>query len=87
VTARWLQKACFFRIRPEDSSLKIALDEMHVALALLARTTTRRQLALVSLSCSLPFRRSWMRSTLCYNSYIFKVYLLMQSMLHVRIDR
>jgi hypothetical protein len=43
VTGRWLQKAGVFEIRPEDISLKMALDEMHVALALLARTTTRRR--------------------------------------------
>jgi hypothetical protein len=41
VTGRWLQKADVFGIGPEDSSLKMALDEMHVALVLLARTTTR----------------------------------------------
>jgi hypothetical protein len=58
VTERWLQKAGVFGIRPKDSSLKMALDEMHVALALLARTTTRRRLDLVSLACSLPCRRS-----------------------------
>jgi hypothetical protein len=61
VTGRWLQKAGVFGIGPEDSSLKMALDETHVALALLARTTTRRQQALVSLAFSLPCRRSWMR--------------------------
>jgi hypothetical protein len=33
VTGWWLQKAGVFGIRPEDSILKIALDEMHVALA------------------------------------------------------
>jgi hypothetical protein len=43
VTGRWLQKAGIFRIGPEDSSLKIALDEIHVTLALLSRTTTRRR--------------------------------------------
>jgi hypothetical protein len=43
VTRRWLQKAGVFGIRLEDSSLKMALDEMHLALSLLARTTTRRQ--------------------------------------------
>jgi hypothetical protein len=32
-----------FGISPEDSSLKMALGEMHVVLALLARTTTRRR--------------------------------------------
>jgi hypothetical protein len=37
VTGWWLQKAGVFGIRPNDSSLKIALDEMPVALALLAR--------------------------------------------------
>jgi hypothetical protein len=42
VTGRLLQKAGVFRIGPEDSSLKMALDEMHVALALFARTMTRR---------------------------------------------
>jgi hypothetical protein len=41
VTERWLQKASAFGIRLEDSSSKMALDEMHVALALVARTTTR----------------------------------------------
>jgi hypothetical protein len=87
VTGRWLQKAGVFGIGPEDGSLNMALDEMHVALVLLARTTTRRRQALVSLFCSLPCRRLWMRSTLCYNSYIFKVYLLIQSMLHVWIDQ
>jgi hypothetical protein len=43
VTGRWLQKAGVSGIGPEDSSLKMALDEMHVALALLARTMTRIQ--------------------------------------------
>jgi hypothetical protein len=42
VTERLPRKAGVFGIIPEDSSLKMALDEMHVALALLARTTTRR---------------------------------------------
>jgi hypothetical protein len=42
VTERLPRKADVFGIRPEDSSLKMALDKMHVALALLARTTTRR---------------------------------------------
>jgi hypothetical protein len=42
VTGRWLQKAGIFGIRTEDSSLKMAVDEMLVALALLDRTTTRR---------------------------------------------
>jgi hypothetical protein len=36
------RKAGVFGIGPEDSSLKMALDEMHVALALLVGTTTRR---------------------------------------------
>jgi hypothetical protein len=45
VTRRWLQKAGVFGIGPEDSSLNMALDEMHVALALLARATTRRRYA------------------------------------------
>jgi hypothetical protein len=43
VTGRWLQKAGVFGIGPEYSSLKMALDEMHVVLALLSRTTTRRR--------------------------------------------
>jgi hypothetical protein len=43
VTGRWLQKAGVFKFGPEDSSLKMALDEMHVALPLLARTTTTRR--------------------------------------------
>jgi hypothetical protein len=43
VIGRWLQKAGVFGIGPEDSSLKMALDEMHVVLALLARTTIRRR--------------------------------------------
>jgi hypothetical protein len=43
VTGRWLQKAGVFEMGSEDSSLKMALDEMHVVLALLARTTTRRR--------------------------------------------
>jgi hypothetical protein len=51
VTGRWLQKAGVFGIGLEDSSLKMALDEMHVALALLARTTPRRRWALVFLAC------------------------------------
>jgi hypothetical protein len=42
VTGRWLQKVGVFGIGPEDSSLKMALDAMHVALALLARTTSRK---------------------------------------------
>jgi hypothetical protein len=42
VTERGFRKAGVFGIGPEDSSLKMALDEMHVTLALLARTTTRR---------------------------------------------
>jgi hypothetical protein len=40
VTGRWLQKAGVFRI---GCSLKMALDKMLVALALLDRTMTRRQ--------------------------------------------
>jgi hypothetical protein len=36
VTGRWLQKVGVFGIGLEDSSLKMALDEMHVTLALLA---------------------------------------------------
>jgi hypothetical protein len=43
VVGWWLQKVGVFGIGPEDSSLKMGLDEMHVALALLARTTTRRR--------------------------------------------
>jgi hypothetical protein len=43
VTGRWLQKAGVFGIGPEDSTLKMALDEMHVVLALLPRTTTIRR--------------------------------------------
>jgi hypothetical protein len=43
VTGRWLTKAGVFGIGPEDSSLKMALDEMHFALALLAITMTRRR--------------------------------------------
>jgi hypothetical protein len=35
-------KGGVFGFGPEDSSLKMALDEMHVVLALLARTMTRR---------------------------------------------
>jgi hypothetical protein len=42
VTGRWHQKAGVFGIGPKDSSSKMSLDEMHVALALLSRTTTRR---------------------------------------------
>jgi hypothetical protein len=42
VTERGFLKAGVFGIGPEDCSLKMALDEMHVALALLAGTTTRR---------------------------------------------
>jgi hypothetical protein len=42
VTGRCLQKVGVFRIRPEDSSLKMALDEMHVTLAPLERAMTRR---------------------------------------------
>jgi hypothetical protein len=42
VIERLPRKAGVFGMGPEDSSLKMALDEMHVALALLARTTTRR---------------------------------------------
>jgi hypothetical protein len=42
VTGWCLQKVGVFGIEPEDSLLKMALDEIHVALALLARTTTRR---------------------------------------------
>jgi hypothetical protein len=38
VTERLPRKAGIFGNGPEDSSLKMALDEMHVALALLART-------------------------------------------------
>jgi hypothetical protein len=33
VTGWWLQKAGVFGIGPEDSSLKMAFDEMHVVLA------------------------------------------------------
>jgi hypothetical protein len=36
VTERLPRKAGVLEIRPKDSSLKMALDEMHVALALLA---------------------------------------------------
>jgi hypothetical protein len=43
VTGWWLQKAGVFGIGSEDSSLKMVLDEMHVALALWARTKTRRR--------------------------------------------
>jgi hypothetical protein len=43
VTERFPQKVGIFGIGPEDSSLKMALDEMHVTLALLARTRTRRR--------------------------------------------
>jgi hypothetical protein len=43
VTGRWLQKVGVFGVRPKGSSLKMALDEMHVALALLDRTMTRRR--------------------------------------------
>jgi hypothetical protein len=32
VIGQWLQKAGVFGIGPEDSSLKIALDEIHVML-------------------------------------------------------
>jgi hypothetical protein len=42
VIERLPRKAGVFEIGPEDSSLKMALDEMHDALDLLARTTTRR---------------------------------------------
>jgi hypothetical protein len=35
VKGQWLQKVGVFGIEPEDSSLMMALDEMHVALALL----------------------------------------------------
>jgi hypothetical protein len=54
MTGRWLQKAGVFRIGSDDSSLKMALDEMLVALAFLDRTMTRRQQSLVSLACSYP---------------------------------
>jgi hypothetical protein len=43
VTGQWLQKAGVLGIGPEDSSLKMAMNEMHVALALLSRTMTRRR--------------------------------------------
>jgi hypothetical protein len=43
VTVRWLQKAGVFGIGPDDSSLKMALDEMHVTLALFSRTMNRRR--------------------------------------------
>jgi hypothetical protein len=42
VTEQGFRKAGVFGIGPEDSSLKMALDEMHVVLALLAGTMTRR---------------------------------------------
>jgi hypothetical protein len=43
VVTEWgFRKVGVFGIGPEDSSLKMALDEMHVVLALLAGTTTRR---------------------------------------------
>jgi hypothetical protein len=42
VTERGFRKAGIFGTEPEDSSLKMALDEMHDALALLAGTTSRR---------------------------------------------
>jgi hypothetical protein len=38
VIGQWLQEAGIFEIGSEDSSLKMTLDEMHVTLALLART-------------------------------------------------
>jgi hypothetical protein len=43
VVTEWgFRKAGVFRIGLEDSSLRTTLDEMHVALALLAGTATRR---------------------------------------------
>jgi hypothetical protein len=42
MTERGFRKVGVFGIGPEDSSLKMSLDEMHVALALLAGTTTHR---------------------------------------------
>jgi hypothetical protein len=42
VTEQGFRKVGVFGIGPEDSSLKMALDEMHVALALFAGTMTRR---------------------------------------------
>jgi hypothetical protein len=42
VTERGFRKAGVCGIEPEDSSLKMALDEMHVALALLDGYTTTR---------------------------------------------
>jgi hypothetical protein len=42
VTEWGFRKAGVFRIGPEDSSLKMALDEMLVAIALLAGTMTTR---------------------------------------------
>ena len=55
---------------------KEALDEMHVVLTRLARTTTRMQaIGLVMPSVMLyPYRCSWMRSTFVHHSYISKVY-------------
>ena len=57
---------------------KEALDEMHVVLTRLARTTTRmRVIGLVMPSVMLyPYRCSWMRSTFVHHSYLSKVYPL-----------
>ena len=57
---------------------KEALDEMHVMLTRLARTTTRmRAIGLVMPSVMLyPYRCSWMRSTFVHHSYLSKVYPL-----------
>ena len=67
---------------PEGSDwrfwFKEALDEMHVVLTRLARTTTRmRVIGLVMTSVMLyPYRCSWMRSTFVHHSYLSKVYPL-----------
>ena len=53
---------------------KKALDEMHVELTRLARTTTRMRV--IGLVMLYPYRCSWMRSTFVHHSYLSKVHLL-----------
>ena len=67
---------------PEGSDwrfwFKEALDEMHVVLTRLARTTTRmRVIGLVMPSVMLyPYRCAWKRSTFVHHSYLLNVHLL-----------
>ena len=66
---------------PEGSDwrfwFKEALDEMHVELTRLARTTTRMRVIGLDMTSVIlyPYRCSWMRSTFVHHSYLSKVHL------------